>query len=199
MNVHRPSRPIDIAAPLPAHIETSRLSLRRLVPDDLEELVAVCAERDVWEYPYGRGMTRAEAEAFLGIQLDLWMQHGFGGCAARSHTDGRLLGVVGLSTPSFPSELVANVTVGWRFAPGAWGNGYATEGAAALLTEAFTTMGVARVGCVTQPENVRSVRVAERLGMRMVGEVGVPPDDRASGVTAVVYEMDARDWSTTAV
>ena len=69
-------RPPDVSS------VTRRLTLRRLGLDDLDELAAIFAQREVWEFPYGRGMTRAETEAFLGASSALWRAHGFGGCAA---------------------------------------------------------------------------------------------------------------------
>ncbi len=53
-----------IAAPLP-DVTTGRLSLRRFERDDLDELASVFEHREVWQFPYGRGMTRDETEAFL--------------------------------------------------------------------------------------------------------------------------------------
>jgi hypothetical protein len=47
----------------------------------------VFADREVWEFEYGRGMTGWETEAFLDRQMNLWAECGFGGCAVRNeHT-----------------------------------------------------------------------------------------------------------------
>jgi RimJ/RimL family protein N-acetyltransferase len=151
-----------IAAPL-GEVGTRRLSLRRLERHDLDELAAVFAEREVWQFEYGRGMTRSETEAFLDRQMKLWTECGFGGCAVRERAQPDLIGVVGLSVPLFSHEFLPAVTVGWRFAPTTWRRGYASEAATAVLDEAFTTMGLDRVGCVTNAENRRSIGVAERL------------------------------------
>jgi predicted RNA-binding Zn ribbon-like protein len=64
-----------------------------------------------------------------------------------------------------------------------WGKGYATEAATAVLDQAFTTMALDRVGCVTNAENVRSVRLADRLGMSVIAEALVPGDDATRMVT----------------
>jgi RimJ/RimL family protein N-acetyltransferase len=56
-----------IAAPL-GDVATRRLSLRRLEPDDLDELAAMFADRQVWEFEYGRGLTRSETEGFLIVK-----------------------------------------------------------------------------------------------------------------------------------
>src|SRR3954469_21859323 len=136
---------------------TRRLSLRRLNRDDLDALSAIFANADVWRFEYDRGLTRAETASFLDRQLELWHDHGFGGCGVRELETSDLIGVVGMAVPAVLPELLPPVTVGWRFAPTAWGKGYATEAATAVLDQAFTTMALERVGCVTSVENHRSV------------------------------------------
>lgn len=173
---------------------TQRLSLRRLRSNDLDALVAVFAQREVWEFEYGRGLTPDETEAFLRRQLQLWADYGFGGCAVRELSPPDLVGVIGLAVPTVLQELVPPVTIGWRFSPTVWGRGYATEAASAVLDQAFTTMGLDRVGCVTSAENRRSVGVAERLGMTFVTEASAPSDDGTSTVTAALFEIERDRW-----
>jgi ribosomal-protein-alanine N-acetyltransferase len=177
------------------NLTTRRLTLRRLGPADLDELAAIFAQREVWEFPHRRGTTRAETEAFLDQQHALWCEHGFGGCAARERAGDALLGVIGLSVPTLGTEPRAPVSVGWRLAPAAWGKGYASEGAAALVDEALTTLDYDRIACITQPENVRSVRVAQRLGMSLTETVVVGVADRDTTLTAVIYETDRTTWT----
>lgn len=175
-------------------VTTVRLSLRRFRPDDLEELTAVFAHAEVWQFPYGRALTHAESEAFLDAQITHWQDCGFGCWTARERDTSRLVGYVGLSVPTFLPEILPAVEVGWRFMPTAWGKGYATEGAAAALDEAFTTLGLNTVCSLPQADNPRSGKVAERLGMRQIREVKVAADERRGAVTAVLYEIDAGNW-----
>jgi RimJ/RimL family protein N-acetyltransferase len=182
-----------IAAPL-GDVKTSRLDLRRFDRDDLDELVAVFAHPEVWHFPFGRAFDRTETQAFLERQIDHWAQCGFGCWVARDRTTDRIIGYVGLSVPTFLPEILPAVEVGWRFAPTAWGDGYATEGATAALDEAFTTLELDIVCSLPQSDNPRSCRVAERLGMRRVEERVVPADEQRGEVTAVVYEIDRAGW-----
>jgi RimJ/RimL family protein N-acetyltransferase len=185
-----------IAAPL-REVVTARLWLRPLSSDDLDELVAMFVHREVWEFEYGRGMKRGETEAFLDRQMNLWAGCGFGACGARELAHRDLVGVVGLGVPplSLQHSLPA-VTVGWRFSPTMWGRGYATEAAISVLDQAFTTMGLDRVGCATNAQNRRSIALANRLGMSIITETRVPNDDGEHMVTAVIFQLARNDWLT---
>jgi RimJ/RimL family protein N-acetyltransferase len=182
-----------VAAPL-GPVKTARLDLRAFTPGDLDELAEVFSHREVWQFPYGRAFTRQETQAFLDRQLEEWSECGFGCWAARTTADGRMIGYVGLSVPTFLSEILPAVEVGWRFAPAAWGRGYATEGATAALDEAFTTLGLEWVCSVPQSDNPPSARVAERLGMKLTREVSIPANERRGELRGLLYEIDRRDW-----
>jgi len=139
-------------------------------------------------------MTRAETVVFLDAQIRHWDDFGFGCWMARERQGERLVGYVGLSIPTFLPEILPAVEVGWRFAPTAWGNGYATEGATAALVQAFTTMGLLTVCSLPQSDNPRSCRVAARLGMRPSAEYVLPADARRGDITVVDFEIDRDTW-----
>jgi RimJ/RimL family protein N-acetyltransferase len=173
---------------------TERLELRRFREDDLDPLARVFAKREVWQYPYGRGFTRDETEAFLGRQIDEWATVGFGCWVAVERATGLLIGYVGISVPTFLPEVLPAVEVGWRLDPSAWGRGYATEGAAAALDEAFGTLALEEVCSIPQAENPASVRVAERLGMRLDRTVTIPPNERRGALEALLYVITRDEW-----
>jgi RimJ/RimL family protein N-acetyltransferase len=184
---------LAVAAPLTS-VVTRRLALDPLGSDDLDELAAMFAQPETWYFEYGRGLTRGETEAFLDRQLKLWDECGFGGCGVRDRPRLDLIGIVGLGVPMLLQELLPPVTVGWRFSPAKWGTGYATEASAALLDQAFTVMGVDRVGCVTNAQNRRSIGVAERLGMSVITEASVPSDEGTRTVSVLLLEVARSDW-----
>ena len=182
-----------IANPL-GDVTTARLDLRRFDHGDLDELASVFTHPEVWHFPFGRAFDRAETQTFLDAQIAHWDACGFGCWVARDRAADRIIGYVGLSVPTFLPEILPAVEVGWRFAPAAWGNGYATEGATAALTEAFTTMGLLTVCSLPQSDNPRSCRVAARLGMTPTAEYVLPADARRGEITVVDFEIDRETW-----
>jgi RimJ/RimL family protein N-acetyltransferase len=189
----RPSPMPPIAAPLP-DVRTERLDLRRFDHGDLDELVAVFAQVEVWRYPYHRGFTARETADFLDSQVSGWEVAGFGCWVARTLEDGRIVGYVGLSVPTFLPEILPAVEVGWRLAPAAWGRGYATEGARAALDEGFRTLRLERVCSLPQAGNDASIAVAERLGLTLQREIEVPATERRGPLTALLYEIERDAW-----
>ena len=79
--------------------------------------------------------------------------------------------------------------LGWTLAREAWGKGYATEGARSALRYAFTEMGRENVISLIHPDNLASVRVAERLGEKIKGRTVV------LGHEVLIYGMDRAEWS----
>ena len=184
-----------IAAPL-GNKETTRLLLRRFESSDLDALAAVFAKPEVWQYPYGRAFSREETAAFLKIQMREWEECGFGCWIAIEKSTQRVIGYVGISVPHFLPEILPAVEVGWRFDPDVWGRGYATEGAAAALDEAFTTLGLDAVCSAPQAINPPSSRVCDRLGMRLERVVQAAATPRRGAVDVNLYWITKDDWAS---
>jgi RimJ/RimL family protein N-acetyltransferase len=177
-----------VAAPL-SDAQTDRLSVRRLLRDDFDDLAELLLEPEMWQFD----LAPEDTEAFLDRQLRLWSEFGLGGCAVRDLGDRRLLGVVGLAVPTQQHRLMPPVTIGWRFASLAWGKGFATEAASELLRQAFGPMRLNQVGCVTNLNNRRSVALARRLGMNAVAQEAVPSDG-GQDFTALILRVDRNAW-----
>ena len=77
----------------------------------------------------------------------------------------RFAGVAALQPVPFVAAFTPAQEIAWRFAPKAWGHGYATEAAKALLGVAFEKLGWPEVVAMTAATNTRSRRVMERLAM----------------------------------
>ena len=80
-----------------------------------------------------------------------------------------MIGMLGLLMEELDGE--RKLGLGYLLRRDCWGMGYATEGAQALLDEAFYKRNASEVIAEIRPENIPSRRVAERLGMRAEGEL----------------------------
>ena len=145
-------------------LETERIRLRRWREADREPFAALNADPLVMEHFPGP-LTREESDAMIArIEAGI-EERGFGFLAAEERQTGAFLGFIGLSSPRFEAPFTPCVEIGWRLARSGWGRGLATEGARAALAWGFEELGLDEIVAFTVPENVRSRRVMEKLGM----------------------------------
>jgi RimJ/RimL family protein N-acetyltransferase len=151
-------------------LQTPRLLLRAWRPEDRKAFAAMNADQDVMRHiADGRPLDRVASDALLARLQAHWDEHGFGLWAAEVRATGALAGFAGLAIPSFLPSVLPAVEVGWRLARDHWGQGYATEGARAAVDHGLGALGLAQVIAIVHPANARSIRVAEKLGMRPMG------------------------------
>jgi ribosomal-protein-alanine N-acetyltransferase len=144
-------------------IETERLRLRPFTLDDLPELLRLRADDDVMRYLGGTAKQTPEfGEARLRFYMDCRERYGFSMSPAIRKTDGAFVGWGGLQ----PLEETGEIEVGYGFDKPYWGQGYATELAAAWMRYGFEEAKLARIIAVAIPENKASRHVMEKLGMK---------------------------------
>jgi len=153
-------RPKDISE----RLTTERLILRRWRPADWQPFAALNADERVMEHFSGE-LSRAESDALARRIGEHFDRHGFGLWAVEVPGVTAFAGFVGLSIPSFAAHFTPCVEVGWRLAEEHWGRGYATEGARTALAFGFGELGLREIVSFTVPENIRSRRVMEKIGM----------------------------------
>jgi RimJ/RimL family protein N-acetyltransferase len=145
--------------------ETTRLHLRPPRLEDAEDFARINADPKVARFVSATGpLTRAQSDLVLRKTLDHWADHGFGWWMADLRASGELLGFIGLSHPTSLPPMAAEVELGWRLGREHWGQGYATEGAAAAVDWAFAERGLERLISIIDRDNHRSLRVAAKLG-----------------------------------
>lgn len=185
-----------LRAPL-SDVETDRMLLRGFQRSDLPALSEMFAKPEVWQFPYGGGLTEAETYRFLEAQIAEREACGVGCWLAIDKQTGRPVGYVGLSVPHFLPDVLPALEVGWRFDPAVWGQGLATEGAAAALNQAFGPLGLERVCSAPQTINPPSGRVCQRLGMVLDRTVAVAATERRGAVDVDLYWITAEQWRST--
>ena len=146
-----------------AILETERLLLRELASTDLDFVAATMGNGEVTRY-YGRHFNRADAEIWLNQQLERYRIDGHGLWLVLDRRMGSPIGQVGLMLQEI--EGLELPEIGWLLDRPFWGCGYATEAAAAVRDAAFTRWRYGAVISLIRPENTRSQRVAQRIGMQ---------------------------------
>jgi RimJ/RimL family protein N-acetyltransferase len=157
-------------------LRTERLLLRPWREDDVEPMDEINRKPEVTEFLNQRNTKRALRQFHLWMGSH-WERFGFGplaveGCAG--DLTGRVLGFAGLAYPEFLPQVAEQLELGWRLDSAVWGQGIATEAASAVRDDAFGRMGLPELISLIDPRNVRSRRVAEKLGM-IAGESFVNP------------------------
>jgi RimJ/RimL family protein N-acetyltransferase len=142
-------------------IETARLLLRRFVREDEDALAAVLCDADTMRW-YPKPFTREQVRGWIEQQMVRY-RSGPGLMAMVEKQTGRLIGDCG----AFWREILDRVEleVGYHVNRERWNQGFATEGARAVIEYAFNTLEVDHVVSMIRPENVASRRVAEKNGM----------------------------------
>jgi ribosomal-protein-alanine N-acetyltransferase len=145
-------------------LTTERLLLRRWRDADRLPFQRLNADPRVMEFMPGLLSPEASDELIVRVE-EHFERHGFGPFAAEYRADGKFLGYVSLWVPNFDAHFMPAVEIGWRLNADYWGRGLATEGARVVAHHALTELGLDSLVSFTVPENLRSRRVMEKLGM----------------------------------
>ncbi len=150
-------------------VETDRLILRHLHIADADAMDDVFGDAGVMHY--GPGVqTPTWVRKWLRARFVEYHELGFGLWAIIEKSDRKVLGYCGLS--HFPYVGGQPETeIGYRLARAHWGRGYATEAAKAVRDYGFHTLNLPRLIALIDPQNVASIRVAEKIGLRYEKDV----------------------------
>ena len=173
-------------------LETARLRLRPPTDADRDDLVALMTDAHVlrfWDAPpwpdagrFDRFLSgsRQMAEEGTGVRL-----------IVERRTDHSFLG---WCTVDRWDAGYRSASLGYCLAEAAWGQGYATEAASALLAWAYATLDLNRVQAEADTRNAASGRVLEKLGFRLEGTLR--EDCVVDGVVSDswVYGLLRREW-----
>ncbi|MBB3228631.1 RimJ/RimL family protein N-acetyltransferase [Luteibacter sp. Sphag1AF] len=142
-------------------ITSPRLQLRPWRPGDLDDLVALNSDPQVFCWLGGPGLIDGSVAALARYQVQ-FAANGYGVFHVADHA-GRFLGLAGLQPvgeglPTYPATEAV-----WRFGSAYWWNGFAFEAVTAVLDALPPQAPDALIAAIADP-NLRSARLAERLG-----------------------------------
>lgn len=133
---------------------------------DFEEYAAIHTDPEVTRYTVRAQLSRMDAWRHMAMIAGHWHIRGFGMWGVFERETERLVGRVGFHQPDGWPDF----ELGWTMGRASWGKGYATEAARRCVQFAFEEMDRDHLISLIDPENVASIRVAERIGETVQGE-----------------------------
>jgi ribosomal-protein-alanine N-acetyltransferase len=178
-------------------LHTARLRLRPVEDTDAASLFAMHSNSHVlryWDSPPWK--ERSRAERFIARCREMAADGTGARVAVDRAADGVFLGWCGLTgwNPDYRSA-----SLGYCFAEAAWGHGYATETAQAVLRWAFDTLDLNRVQAETDTRNLASARVLEKIGFVREGTLREDCVVNGEVSDSWVFGLIRREWRPVAV
>jgi RimJ/RimL family protein N-acetyltransferase len=162
-----------MASPFPPAVqvpvlETERLRLRGHCLGDFAASAAMWADPVVTRHIGGVPRSEEESWSRLLRYVGHWALLGFGYWVVEQKATGSFIGEIGFADYERDLEppLKDTPEIGWAFATQFHGKGYATEAVRAAVAWADAHFGAAPTACIIDPENLASIRVAEKCGYR---------------------------------
>jgi RimJ/RimL family protein N-acetyltransferase len=149
-------------------LETERLTLRGHRLDDFAASAAMWADPIVTRHIGGKPLSPEEAWAKILRYAGLWSLLGYGYWAVEEKASGEFAGELGFADFKRDLEPPLGDTpeVGWALVSRVHGKGYATEAVRAAIAWGDQHFGAVRTACLIHPDNIASIRVAEKCGFR---------------------------------
>jgi RimJ/RimL family protein N-acetyltransferase len=146
-------------------IATKRLYQRPWRLDDVENVLAMYEKPQVMRWIPGGVWDRTQTERFVVRMIEMHAQQRLCIYPVLLKERDTIVGHCGLNH----LERGPEIEIAFLFDEQYWGKGFATEIAGAVLKRALEAMDVERVVAVAFPENVRSIAVMQRIGMKPIG------------------------------
>jgi len=147
-------------------LETERLILRRLLPEDLDDLFALYRDPEIRRYFPEGTLTYEETQEELEWFLNGHPEHPELGLWATIHKEtNQFIGRCGLLPWTIDGQY--DVEVAYLLSKAYWRQGLGTEVARAILNYGFEQLHLSRLICLIDPNNQASIKVAQNMGMTL--------------------------------
>lgn len=148
-------------------INTERLILRRILPEDAPQMYAYSCNDTVTKYLLWETHPALEyTQNYIGFLQERYDLGDFYDWALIHRATDTMIGSCGFTSIDLPNN---SAEIGYVLHPDYWGQGYMTEAVKAVLDFGFQTLCLSRVSAVCMKENKASLRVMEKCGMRCEG------------------------------
>lgn len=153
-------------------IETRRLRLRPLQKSDFEPVLRIWSDPENVRFVGGKPSTGFEAWRRIVFSAGFWPILGYGYWALEEKGSGHFIGMTGFADfkRDEPAGFSGDPEIGYVIDKTVHGQGYGREAMTACMAWMDETHGRQRTICLIEPENIASIKIAERLGYRTYGE-----------------------------
>lgn len=174
-------------------LETDRLVLRRLTLNDAPFIMELVNDPSFLRYIGDRGVRSLQdaRRYLLSGPIASYERFGFGLYLVFLKATGDPVGMCGL----LKRETLPDVDVGFALLPAHWRRGYAAEAAAAVIEHGRTRLGLKRIVAITSPDNVASIALLEKLGLKFEAMIRLGDDPREVRLLAVNFGAGVADPS----
>jgi len=182
---------IMVPIPYPT-LETERLTLRRILPDDAGDLLDLYSSSEVVKFIELAPLANLDQALGLIKKFDRLIESGKGlRWGIFLLEDNRLIGTCGYKewdTARFRAE------VNYALAPASWGSGYMREALVAILDYGFHVMNLRRVEGLVDPADTRSHNLLTGLGFRVEGVLREHDFVKGQFQDDMVFALLHHDW-----
>lgn len=168
-------------------LETARLALRTIEESDAPFYLNLLNTRQFKDNIGDRGVRTLAAarEAITGGPVAMQAALGHSIYLVELKDSGVAIGMCGL----IKRATLEDVDLGYAFLPPYFGQGYAYEAAAAVVQHARSVLNMTRLVAITSPENIASIALLTKVGMRFEELVYLHPDDTGTRLYGMELSM----------
>ena len=170
--------------------ETERLLVRHLDVGDADNLYGVTGDAELMRHMGdGQPLSRELTEKWIAVSLNNYATKGYGCSAVMDKRDGAFVGFCGLVRSEF-AEPPDDAELIYALRKPYWGQGLATEVAAAMLAYGKASCKLKRIIATIDPANTASIQVARKIGFQHTKTVA-----DSDGLPTHIYELTAEQTS----
>jgi RimJ/RimL family protein N-acetyltransferase len=172
-------------------IFTERLVLRNLTYSDIQDVVEIASDPSVVRVTTNLEANEAKVREYIDKQRSYrpFERDKYYDLAIERKKDGKVVGLLGLVSKDHKQGLI-----GWALGVDYRGNGYATEGARALVMYGFSELDLHRIYAKTSNINTASWKVMERVGMRKEAHLREAEFRDGEWIDVLIYAILADEW-----
>lgn len=148
-------------------LESERLYFRKMSENDFDIISSMLKDPCVM-YAWEHDFSDEDVKEWITTNLERYKSCGLGYFIISDKFSGHTVGQAALMPDKIDGKMYYEI--GYILIKNYWGNGYATEAAGALLNYAKLNYPDNEYILEIRPENMKSIRVAERLNAKLSGE-----------------------------